>query len=185
MKVNEKKRGRPAKNQGLLGKKQIITTAKLLIEQTGKVPSIRGLSTELKVDAMAIYYYFKNKNALLEEIATSLISDIYNPKKSDKWQSELLKLSKSYLLSLERYNGLLEILLTMESDSPVEIFINRFKSITCTLKLSPDDENTLLSLLVDYIHGFSLAQTCDKKQLLNVDDIDKPFALICKAITAK
>jgi len=185
MKVNVKKRGRPAKNKGSLGKEQIISAAKLLMEQTESIPSIRALSTELNVDAMAIYYYFKNKNELLEEITTSLISDIYCPKKSNEWESELLKLSKSYLLSLERYNGLLEILLNMESKSPVEIFISRFKSITHPLKLSSDDENALLSLLVDYIHGFSLAKSCDKKQILKIDDIDKPFKLICKTIAAQ
>jgi len=185
MKVNVKRRGRPTKKQDSLGKEQIISVAKQLMKKTESIPSIRTLSTELNVDAMAIYYYFKNKNELLEEITTSLISDIYCPTKTNEWQSELLKLSKSYLLSLEQYSGLLEILLTMECNSPVEIFISRFKFITHPLQLCSDDENTLLNLLVDYIHGFSLAKNCDKKQILKIDDIDKPFKLICKAIEAQ
>lgn len=71
----------------------------------------------------------------------------------------------------------------MQSNSPAEVFIVRFKFITEPLALSTDDENSLLNLLVDYIHGFSLAKSCDNSQTLIIDDIDKPLALICKAVT--
>jgi AcrR family transcriptional regulator len=182
MKVNEKKRGRPAKSQSVLGKKQIISVAKQLMESSGSIPSIRKLSAELNVDAMAIYYYFKNKNHLLEEITTSLISDIYCPLSSDNWQLELLTLCKSYLTLLERYDGLLATLLTMDADGPAQVFVSRFKFITQSLSLSVEDENTFLNLLVDYVHGFAFAKSCDTKQILKIDNIDKPFQLICKSI---
>ena len=182
MKVNEKKRGRPTKSQSTLGKKQIVSTAKMLMENTGSVPSIRKLSAELNVDAMAIYYYFKNKSQLLEEITISLISDIYCPATSDDWELELLSLCKSYLLLLERYDGLLETLLAMESDGPAQVFVSRFKFITQSLALNTRDENNFLSLLVDYVHGFALAKSCDTKQRLKIDDIEQPFQLICKSI---
>jgi len=185
MKVNEKKRGRPTKNQSALSGDIIINTAKNMMEINGNIPSIRALATELGVDAMAIYYYFKNKNELLKKITTSLISDVYYPDNSECWQSELLKLCKSYLATLGRYDGLLVTLLTMESSSPAEVFICRFKLITEQLALSATDEKVFLNLLVDYIHGFSLAKSCDKALVLKIDDIDSPIKLICNSIAAK
>ena len=47
----------------------IIETAKMLMISDGKVPSIRALSAKLNVDAMAIYYYFKNKEEVFEAVA--------------------------------------------------------------------------------------------------------------------
>jgi AcrR family transcriptional regulator len=181
MKVNEKRRGRPSKDQSELGKDNIIKAAKRLMEINGSIPSIRGLAQELDVDAMAIYYYFKNKNELLEAITTSLISDIYCPTDSTDWQLELLTLCKSYLYSLDQYDGLLETLLTMQTSSPANIFTDRFLHIIQPLQLTEFNENNLLNLLVDYIHGFSLAKSCDKSKTLAIDDIEQPVKLICKA----
>lgn len=182
MKVNEKKRGRPLKSNSTLDKNIIINAAKDLMEQHGKIPSIRKLSATLGVDAMAIYYYFNNKQALLEEITTSLIDDIYSPVNTELWQQELLMLCKSYLAILERYDGLLNTLLTMESDSPAKIFIERFNLIIDPLDISITTQRHFLDLLVDYIHGFALAKSCDEQNRLTIDDVDGPIGLICKAI---
>jgi len=181
--MNNKGRGRPSKAQSSLGKEKIVTTAKHLMEKNGKIPSIRGLALHLEVDAMAIYHYFKNKDQMLEAIGTSLISDIYNPEVSDNWQLELLTLCKSYLTLLSDYEGLLQTLLTMQSTGPAQVFIDKFNAITATLNLTPSKQSDLLNLVVDYIHGFSLAKSCDNSQSLNIDDIEGPFNLIFEAVT--
>ena len=62
MSVKDKKRGRPAGAANQLSGKSIIESAKLLMCEEGKIPSIRKLASSLGVDAMAIYHYFKNKN---------------------------------------------------------------------------------------------------------------------------
>ncbi|OCQ22179.1 transcriptional regulator [Pseudoalteromonas luteoviolacea] len=167
-----KKRGRPQKVQNGLNKSLIVTTAKKMMAQNGSIPSIRKLSAQLNVDAMAIYYYFKNKDALLEAITTSLIEDIHTPADSGDWRKELLTLSKSYLATLSKYDGLLQTLLSMKSDSPAEVFIGRFEKIITPLKLEKKQQKAFLDLLVDYLHGFSLAMSCDKSNTLTIDDID-------------
>jgi len=68
----------------------------------GKIPSSRSIPSKLNVDAMAIYYYFKSKGALLEELTTCLISEIYQPQKGLEWDVELRKLSKSYIALLSK-----------------------------------------------------------------------------------
>jgi AcrR family transcriptional regulator len=183
-KVKEKRRGRPSKEQPSLSKTLIINTAKQSMERSKSVPSIRALASELKVDAMAIYYYFKNKETLLEAITTSLISDMYQPVKSDDWQSELLRLSKNYLETLDKYDGLLKTLLTMKSDSPAAIFTARFREIIQVLALDEKKEGVFLDLLIDYLHGFSLAKSCDTSSILSINDIDVPMTLMFKGVTA-
>ncbi len=66
MSVKKKKRGRPSVGSDKLTADSIIVTAREQMLQHGQKLSIRGLARELNVDPMAIYYYFENKNALLE-----------------------------------------------------------------------------------------------------------------------
>lgn len=179
-----KKRGRPQKESMALSKDVIIETAKMLMISDGKVPSIRALSAKLNVDAMAIYYYFKNKSVLLEELTTSLICEIYQPQENEEWQVELRKLSKSYITLLNKYDGLLQTLLSMQSMSPANIFIKRFKIIMKTLNISVSLENAALNLLADYLHGFSISMSCDNSGLLTVDDIDDSLDIIFTGIRA-
>ncbi|ESP94704.1 MULTISPECIES: TetR/AcrR family transcriptional regulator [Pseudoalteromonas] len=182
MSNDAKKRGRPQKSQSALSKTAIIRAAKNMMATTGNIPSIRKLSAQLGVDAMAIYHYFKNKDALLEAITTSLIEDIYTPHNTEDWQQELSALCKSYLAILSQYDGLLHTLLSMKSDSPAEVFIGRFEKIISVLALDSSQFEVFLHLLVDYLHGFSLAMSCDKGNTLKIDDIDKPLRFLIAGI---
>ncbi len=66
MSVNKKKRGRPTEKQSQLSAESILESAKLLMKKDGKIPSVRLLATQLNVDPMAIYYYFKKKMLCLK-----------------------------------------------------------------------------------------------------------------------
>ncbi|WP_026958827.1 TetR/AcrR family transcriptional regulator [Aliagarivorans taiwanensis] len=190
MNVNVKKRGRPSREGTALKPEKIIDTAKQLMVEQGKIPSIRQLATALQVDAMAIYHYFKSKAVLLEAVTTSLISDIYQPVVSvengaevaTEWQTELRQLCLSYLNLLEQYPGLLETLLSMESEGPAEVFAQRFSIIVEPLELDPQVVESALALLVDYLHGFALAMNCNRdRDALNSQMIEGPLGLYCKA----
>lgn len=130
MSVKDKKRGRPLAEGKALSQELIIQAAKLQMKESRKVPSIRALASSLNVDAMAIYHYFKNKQALLEALTCSLVDEIYEPSCDEQWQTELQKLSVSYLQLLDDYPGLLTVLLSMDSVGPAEVFQTRFEVIT-------------------------------------------------------
>lgn len=181
MSVKEKKRGRPSRSQSQLTAELIVSTARSLMQENGKVPSIRQLSGVLGVDAMAIYHYFANKAALLEAITVSLIEAIYEPKDGGKWQDELVKLCKSYLELLETHPGLLETLLTMESLGPAEVFSERLSTALEPLQLSGKEFTQAQDLVVDYIHGVAIAMQC-KPGVLSSDCIDGPMRLIFMAL---
>jgi len=183
MTVKEKKRGRPPGARAQLNGQIIISAAKVLMREEGATPSIRKLATSLNVDAMAIYHYFKNKDALLEAITTSLVEDIYEPTPSDDWKDELNKLSGSYLKLLHTYSGLLETLLSMESVGPASVFCQRFYLVLTPLKLLASDKKNALDLLVDYLHGYALAMSCNKeKSRLSIDMFTGALGLYCVAL---
>ncbi|RTR29740.1 TetR/AcrR family transcriptional regulator [Shewanella atlantica] len=160
MSVKERKRGRPMASAGQLSREVIVDKAKELMCIEGKVPSIRKLANGLQVDAMAIYHYFENKNALLEAITLSLIEAIYQPEASQQWQAELKQLSLSYLGLLQQYPGLLETMLAMTTDGPAAVFIERFQVAVTPLNLTDATLKNSLDLWVDYLHGLALAVNC-------------------------
>lgn len=183
MSITEKKRGRPKGTNNQLNTQAIMDMAKALMQEDGKIPSIRKLASHLNIDAMAIYYYFSNKNKLLEAITTSLIDDIYKPKVSQNWKLELYKLSTSYLTLLDNYPGLLETLLGMSSNSPAVVFSERFYVVIQPLQLDENSTNNALNLLVDYLHGYALAINCNNTDaILDVDMIKGSLELYCIAL---
>ncbi|WP_421866645.1 TetR/AcrR family transcriptional regulator [Motiliproteus sp.] len=179
--MKNKKRGRPSQNQSQLTTELIITTALKLLQENGKVPSIRQISGVLNVDPMAIYHYFSNKTALLEALTVSLVEEIYDPEEGGCWQTELRQLCKTYLALLGAHTGLLETLLTMDSDGPAQIFIQRLATALAPLQLDNAVFNDTRDLLVDYIHGVALAIQCNPENL-SIDCIDGPLNLILNGL---
>ncbi|NVN80212.1 MULTISPECIES: TetR/AcrR family transcriptional regulator [unclassified Vibrio] len=183
MTVKDQKRGRPKSGSSQLSADKILDMAKSMMRESGKVPSIRGLATELGVDAMAIYHYFKNKNDLLESITVSLVGEVAQPQQNQVWQENLYQLSVSYLSVLNDYRGLLETLLTMKSLGPVEVFSERFEAVMSPLELTSEQTEDALHLLVDYLHGYALALNCNPDRTeITVEMVRKPLSLYCLGI---
>ncbi|WP_434763631.1 TetR/AcrR family transcriptional regulator [Vibrio fortis] len=185
MSVKDQKRGRPKVGDRQLSAEGILATAKVMMREGGKIPSIRALATQLGVDAMAIYHYFKNKSELLEAITVSLMQEIVEPDEQLDWKDNIYRLSTSYLTILNDHPGLLETLLTMKSLSPVEVFSQRFEASIASLNLSEEQRNTARDLLVDYLHGYALALNCNPDRTeLTAEMIEKPMALYYLALLA-
>ncbi|WP_394241258.1 TetR/AcrR family transcriptional regulator [Vibrio astriarenae] len=186
MTVNKKKRGRPQGHASQMSQSAILETAKCLMKKEGKVPSIRALAIALDVDPMAIYHYFKNKNALLEALTTSLVAEIYNPVGDTDWQQEIKSLCVSYIELLREYSGLLQTMLSMTSHGPAQVFSERYQMIVRPLGLSEQMQKNGLDLLADYLHGFAFAISCHNDQCeITTEMMNGPVALICKALMAE
>lgn len=185
MSVKQKTRGRPQGSKSQLSAEAILTTAKTLMLVSSKMPSIRALAGELNVDAMAIYHYFANKNALQEAIVVSLIEQIAEADPSQTWQQQLSQLCLSYVSLLHQYPGLLETVLKMESTGPANVFIERFAIIVAPLNLNPATSKDALDLLADYLHGFALALNCQPGSELTLDMLSGPLNLIYRSIESE
>ncbi len=180
--MSDKKRGRPKKETIKLSSNIILDCAKEIFLEENKIPSIRKIATKLNIDPMSIYYYFPNKNALLESITVSLMEEIYEPTKNNTWKKELELLCKSYLNLLANYPGLLKTMLSMDSKSPANVFIEKLQIILSTLNLDEKNFSTALSLLADYLHGVAFAMESNTDNQLTINEIDKPLKLYINAI---
>jgi AcrR family transcriptional regulator len=179
----KKTRGRPKKETGQLDSNIILNCAKKLLLEDSKIPSIRKIALVLNIDPMSIYYYYPNKNNLLESITISLMKEIYKPKDITSWEKELKLLCKSYLTLLKNHPGLLEIMLGMDSYGPSNIFLERLRTILIPLALDEKSFNSALYLLVDYLHGVAFAMQCNStNNKLSINHIEEPLGFYILAI---
>ena len=70
----------------------------------------------------------------------------------------------------------------MSSNSPSDVFISRFGLIVNLLKLTKNQEKAFLDLLVDYLHGFSVALACDSTGELTIDYVDNSLEFLFKGV---
>ena len=186
MVVKGKRRGRPDRGRKRLTPEAIVTSAKSLLRECGKVPSVRKVAEDLGVDPMAIYYYFANKSALLEAVTVSLMESIHEPSEEGDWREELEALCRSYLLLLGKYSGLLATMLAMPAGGPANVFIDRFRRILAPLDLSDEVLRDAVDFLADYLHGFALAMECGGAEgLLTVEMASGPLGFYMRALAAE
>lgn len=184
MAVNNKRNaGRPVQGRGVLSNATILESAKTLLVEFGKVPSIRLVARALEIDAMAIYHYFPSKAHLLQALTVALVEEIYEPKESKNWKRELEKLSASYLALLKKHGGLLETMLSMSVEGPSQVFERRLKLALSPLQLDEQTLNDALALLADYLHGYALAMhCCSKEEALTIEMNKGPLNLYMRAL---
>ncbi|WP_298439406.1 TetR/AcrR family transcriptional regulator [uncultured Ferrimonas sp.] len=155
-------RGRPKGQQASkLSSEKIIICAAELLQQQGKVPSLRQVSRALEVDPMALYHYFDNKAALLQALCLQLFTQLYQPSGRD-FRLQIQRLCHSYLQLLSDYPGLLETVLSMADSGPAQVFCQRFEQALAPLNLSAAQQEAARDLLVDYLHGFALSMQCNR-----------------------
>ncbi len=97
---------------GNLSEQEIVDAALRVIHQDGlEKLSMRRLSRELGVSAMAPYYYVSDKDELLDLVATAALAGIRAPEASRPWTDRLRSLVDQIDERLSTYPGLGEVLL--------------------------------------------------------------------------
>lgn len=97
---------------GNLSEQEIVDAALRVIHQDGlEKLSMRRLSRELGVSAMAPYYYVSDKDELLDLVATAALAGIEAPATGPPWAERLRCLIDQIDERLSAYPGLGEVLL--------------------------------------------------------------------------
>src|ERR1700722_18346588 len=74
----------PARRSGNLNEQEVVDAALRIIHAGGvEELSMRRLSRELGVSTMAAYYYVKDKNQLIDLVASTVLADITVPPPSE------------------------------------------------------------------------------------------------------
>ncbi|CDG81372.1 TetR/AcrR family transcriptional regulator [Janthinobacterium agaricidamnosum] len=158
-----KPRGRPQRGGNKLERQAIVDAALGLLQSDAADFSMRSLSRQLGVDPMALYHYFRDKDALLKAVASLLFSalDPARPPFSaeDEAPVRLSGLCRAYLGLLRKAPMLMRLMTrgrVDHADAPAR-FAALFSLAIEEWRFSPAREALLRDVLVDYLHGYALA----------------------------
>jgi len=153
--------GRPIKSN--LNKNIILKQALKIIDKEGvNHLSMRTLAKKLKVDPMAVYHYIPSKEILLEEIVAFVFSELDSNHPAKKnWKEKIKVLLDNYRNLVKQHPNLIYFILTAPSYSlkpSLEFNENLF---SCLSESPLPKRKTILlgNLLIDYLHGYSLAES--------------------------
>jgi AcrR family transcriptional regulator len=138
-----------------------VTQAALELLEEGRLESVtmRALGRRLKVNPMAAYHYFEDKDAVLRAAAASHFRRFRPRLRRHHFRGRLLALGLAYGRFLQRSVGLLRYLVTNESAAaqPVNHFDRLFRAALGRRRLAPARYQTARNALADLVHGFALA----------------------------
>jgi len=143
-----------------VSKERILTEALALLEERGvEGVTMRALAGRLRVDPMAPYHYFPDKDAILRAAAAQAYSELRPAVDRGSWRTRLRSLARTYLRLLARSGQLLRYVSLHRAASalPSKAFDAHFREAVRPLRLSPRHSAAAVGAFVDFLHGYSLA----------------------------
>lgn len=153
--------GRRGQQRPRLSREAVARAALAIVDREGLDGlSMRKLGAELRVDAMAAYYYFPNKAALLDGIVDAVYAEIPPPPPPDlPWDEQVRQLMRAYRQVLKAHPRALPALAT---HLPLtEISLRQLEAAGAILHragLSPPDAMRVIGQLSGYLIGLTLAE---------------------------
>jgi AcrR family transcriptional regulator len=150
-------RGRPRATEPKLSRDHILDAALALLAEAGLgALTMRALARRLRIDPMAVYHYFADKDALLGAAAERSFTALRPRMPATRdWRARLRALARAYLRTLHRSRELL--LFVTEAGRVSAPFDEHFFAAIAPLRLSARDQRTCRDALVDLLHGASLS----------------------------
>ena len=162
-----------------LSKDTIIAAAFSLLEKSPTLEqlSMRKVAKQLGVQAPAIYWYFKNKQALLQSMAEAIEEHFQEPALCGEWYSDLLAF-------MENYYDLYQQFSCAVAAYPRRLrHLNQMMGILREAGFSPEMTHLAVTSLQHLLFGMIMDATEEKQlvsQVLNGDDYLKEQVLHMK-----
>ncbi|HEY8607928.1 MAG TPA: helix-turn-helix domain-containing protein [Noviherbaspirillum sp.] len=151
-------------SEGRLSHDKILRAAVAVLEGEGRL-TMRRLAQLLGVDPMAVYHYFPNKDALFAAVAIHVFGkiDSLRPQmeRQASWTDRLKTLARGYM-ALVRGAPYLTRVLAGDARLSAEVsacFQHLFDVALGDLELDAKHRRASMNLLVDFIHGYAMANT--------------------------
>ena len=158
-----------------LTKEQIVQTALNLMDRYGvEAISMRRLASELQVRPMALYYYFKHKEALLDAVVDAVLSECDTNITQGDWREQLRSMCWSYRRMAQRHPKIFPLAMTHDVDVPNDYVIaEAFLTIFAEAGLSPQMAVRACNVLITYVAGFAVDEVTGS--LLAFDETAEAF----------
>lgn len=147
-----------------LDRETLVRTALRVLGRTGLDGlTVRKIASELNVQAPALYWHFKNKQELLDEMATTIFADAIReqgmPSDDLGWAEWAMEFARSLRSTLLRYRDGAHLfsgryLTDTSLYSPMEAALRKFTEAGFSL---PDSANTLNTIYC-YVVGFTIEE---------------------------
>lgn len=166
--TKKRKPGRPKAGKTKLTKDAIIQAAYDFVNENGiESLSMRKLASMLGVDAMAVYYHLKNKNAVLTAIVEKAIDFSrfnhtgLNDGSTEDWKYAIKEFARYYLCLFRSHRDLMIYLITNPSSAPKSISAANeiLFAILQTSGLTSSGIIQATDIIVDYLNGYGLAES--------------------------
>lgn len=149
--------GRPART--VISANRILDAALALLERDGLDGlTMRAVARKLRVDPMALYHYFANRDEMLAAAAARAYSAL-TVELRGTWRQRLLALARAYLAMLVQTGELMRYLVRhpVQSAAPIAHVRGLFLKAVGSLDLAPRHVAAAHDAFVDLIHGVSLS----------------------------
>ena len=143
-----------------LTRELVLQTALWIADQGGlESLSMRKLGQELGVEAMAIYYYFANKDELLDGIVDLVWAEIEVPVAGDDWRSAMRQRAISVHDVLARHRWAIGLMESRRNPGPANL--RHHDAVIGNLRAAGFEMALVAhaySLLDGYIYGYALTK---------------------------
>lgn len=156
-----RKQGRPRKGSEFLTRERILRTALALVDAHGiEALSMRRLAAELGVDPMAIYHHLPGKEAILEGITQLAFAELRVEPAGKDWREQVRAFARGYRQLVRSHPHLTLLLITnVEAGGVAVLKANeRLYEALERSGMPPEGIKTAAEAIVDYVHGFALAE---------------------------
>jgi AcrR family transcriptional regulator len=143
-----------------LSKERVFQTAVALADERGlEALTMRALGEKLGVEAMSLYYYFANKDELLDAMVDLVFSEIELPTTDVDWKTAMRRRATSTREALARHRWAIGLLESSTSPGPANFRLHD-AVLGCLRAAGFSVENAAhaYSLQDAYIYGFALQE---------------------------
>jgi len=151
---------RTARPRAPLSRERVLQTAIKRADQGGIASlSMRKLGQELGVEAMALYYHFKNKDEVLDGIIDLVFSEIDLPPSGADWTAALRQRAISVREVLSRHRWAIGLMESRANPGPATLrhhdaVLGSLRAAGFSLEMAAH----VYSLLDSYLYGFALQE---------------------------
>jgi TetR/AcrR family tetracycline transcriptional repressor len=165
-----------------LDRERVIKAAIDLLEEVGlEGLSLRRLARELGVQAPALYWHFKNKQELLDQLAETIAAQTQStapPAPGEPWDAWLAARARELRAALNRHRDGAMLASSTRPQAVQMGNIERQLRVLTGAGLGPADAMTAMIAIGNYVSGFTLDEQADRlrepepaDESLRVDEI--------------
>jgi hypothetical protein len=159
-----------------LSREKIIDAAFQLLEETPDIEklSMRNIAKRIGVQAPALYWYFQNKQALLQSMAEEIERQFETPVETTNWKQTIFSYMENYYELYQKFPCSLEIEMNTIPSSPLRL--TRYNTLLGILRnagFSVEASYTAINGLQHLLFGLLIDISEEKQLYSRILDGDK------------